>query len=37
MPKQTWHDYLVQFKQDMETQPFAKLWGKESDFYDMNK
>lgn len=32
-PRYTWKDYLIDFKHDMETQPFAKLWGKEEDFY----
>lgn len=32
-PRYTWKDYLIDFKHDMETQPFAKLWGKETDFY----
>lgn len=34
-PKYSWKDYLVRFKEEMETQPFAKLWGKESDYYKM--
>lgn len=32
-PRYTWKDYLIKFKKDMEEQPFAKLWGKESDYY----
>lgn len=32
-PKCSWHDYLVKFKEDMENQPFAKIWGREEDFY----
>lgn len=32
-PKYGWKDYLLDFKHDMENQPFAKLWGKERDFY----
>lgn len=32
-PKYSWHDYLVKFKKEMETQPFAKLWGREEDYY----
>ena len=31
-PQYTWKDYLIDFKKDMETQPFSKLWGKESDY-----
>lgn len=36
-PKYSWHDYLVKFKEAMVTQPFAKLWGCESDYIDTNK
>lgn len=32
-PRYSWHDYLVMFKKEMEAQPFAKLWGVESDYY----
>lgn len=32
-PKYSWKDYLINFKKDMESQRFEKLWGKESDFY----
>ena len=32
-PKYSWKDYLIDFKHDMGTQPFAKLWGQESDYY----
>lgn len=32
-PKYSWHDYLVKFKDEMKTQPFAKLWGREEDYY----
>jgi UDP-glucose 4-epimerase len=31
-PRYTWKDYLIDFKKDMETQPFGKLWGYEKDF-----
>lgn len=31
-PKDTWESYLEMFKEDMEKQPFAKLWGKEEDY-----
>ena len=31
-PKYSWHDYLVRFKHEMETQPMAKIWGREEDF-----
>ena len=34
IPKYSWKDYLLQFKKDMEEQPFAKLWGRESDYYN---
>lgn len=33
-PRQKWHDYLVEFKHEMEIQRFAKLWGNEKDFFD---
>lgn len=32
-PKYSWHDYLLKFKQEMVSQPFAKLWGREEDYY----
>ena len=32
-PKESWKDYLIDFKEKMETQPFAKLWGREEEFY----
>lgn len=32
-PQYSWRDYLVRFKQEMETQPFAKLWGREEDYF----
>lgn len=32
VPQYTFKDYLVDFKKEMEEQPFAKIWGKESDF-----
>lgn len=31
-PKFTFHDMMLDFKHDMETEPFAKLWGTEEDF-----
>ena len=31
-PQSTWVDYLIDFKREMETQPFAKLWGYERDY-----
>ena len=34
-PKYTWKDYLLYFKDEMKKQTFAKLWGKESDFYKL--
>ena len=33
-PQDSWNDYLLDFKNDMKNQPFAKLWGKESDYYN---
>ena len=32
-PKYSWKDYLIDFKYEMEQQPFKKLWGEESDYY----
>lgn len=32
-PEDSWKDYLLDFKREMEDQPFAKLWGYERDFY----
>lgn len=32
-PQYSWFDYLVKFKEEMKTQPFAKLWGREEDYY----
>lgn len=31
-PQYSWKDYLIDFKKDMENQPFAKLWGYEKDY-----
>lgn len=31
-PKYSWHDYLVDFKKEMEQQRFAKIWGREEDY-----
>lgn len=31
-PKYSWRDYLLRFREEMETQPFAKLWGREEDY-----
>lgn len=31
-PQCSWKDYLLDFKREMENQPFGKLWGYESDF-----
>lgn len=33
-PRFSWVDYLIDFKKEMETQPFAKLWGYEKDYFD---
>lgn len=32
-PKYSWHDYLLKFKEEMKTQPFAKIWGREDEYY----
>ncbi|MDY2633658.1 MAG: NAD(P)-dependent oxidoreductase [Prevotella sp.] len=32
IPQYSWKDYLVDFKEEMETQRFSKIWGKESDY-----
>ena len=32
-PKYSWRDYLLKFKEEMKVQPFAKLWGREEDYY----
>ena len=34
-PKYSWHDYLVRFKEEMEAQRFAKIWGREEDYYQL--
>lgn len=34
-PQHTWKQYLYFFKEEMQKQRFAKLWGKESDFYNI--
>lgn len=34
-PQYSWYDYLLKFKAEMQTQPFAKLWGYESDYVNM--
>ena len=31
-PQYSWKDYLLDFKKEMEEQPFGKLWGYESDY-----
>ena len=31
-PQEKWKEYLIQFKKEMETQPFGLLWGYEKDF-----
>lgn len=31
-PQYSWRDFLIDFKKDMQTQPFAKLWGREEDY-----
>lgn len=32
IPQYDWKAYLLDFKKDMEQQPFKKLWGKDSDY-----
>lgn len=32
IPKYNWHSYLMDFKEDMKTEPFAKLWGRAKDY-----
>lgn len=32
VPRYSWRDFLLDFKRDMEDQPFAKLWGREEDY-----
>lgn len=32
IPQYSWHDYLLDFKKEMEEQRFAKIWGKEEDY-----
>lgn len=34
-PQYSWYDYLIKFKEEMETQPFAKIWGREEDYFDL--
>lgn len=34
-PRYNFHDFLVDFKKEMETQPFSKLWGREEEFFDL--
>lgn len=31
-PKYSWHDYLLDFKKEMQEQRFAKIWGREEDY-----
>ena len=31
-PRYTWKEYLLDFKKEMEEQPFGELWGYESDY-----
>ena len=32
-PRYSWKDYLLKFKEAMDVQPFAKIWGREEDYY----
>lgn len=34
-PNYSWKDYLLDFKKDMDEQPFGALWGHESDYVDI--
>lgn len=34
IPRYSWKQYLEEFKKEMETQPFAKIWGREEDYYN---
>lgn len=34
-PKYSWHDYLLKFKEEMITQPFSKIWGREEEYYQL--
>lgn len=34
-PKYSWHEYLLKFKEEMETQPFDKIWGREEEYYQL--
>ena len=36
-PQDSWKDYLIQFKKEMEQQPFGQLWGYEKDFTELDK
>jgi UDP-glucose 4-epimerase len=36
-PQYSWKDYLCDFKKNMIEQPLSKLWGYESDYFDINK
>lgn len=31
-PKYSWHEYLLDFKKEMQQQRFAKIWGREEDY-----
>ncbi len=31
-PQYSWHDYLLDFKKEMQEQRFAKIWGREEDY-----
>jgi UDP-glucose 4-epimerase len=33
-PQYSWKQYLEAFKQEMEKQPFAKIWGREEDYFN---
>ena len=36
-PKFSFHEMMLDFKHDMDTEPFAKLWGTKEDFVGHNE
>ena len=36
-PQHTFKTYLEDFKREMEKQPFRKIWGLESDYYEIEE
>lgn len=37
VPQYSWHDYLLDFKKEMEEQRFSKIWGREEDYITENE